>query len=243
MLDHTVSNEVGLLISILALGLFLLGAMGSGRDWWRHEIGFGLAAFAALTSVFALVIIARGWSFDGIGALSASTLSGFAAAAIGLAVVVIPVAFLFKVATSPWIHDITTDFDDPPSFTAAAALRPAHADSTEYPGERAAAIQRVAYPDVAARTFAERVPALYARALDLARANRWNVVSELPDQGTIEAVASSALFGFDDDIVIRITPSDSGCRVDMRSASRVGDTDLGVNAHRIVTFLAALSRD
>ncbi len=61
-----------------------------------------------------------------------------------------------------------------------------------------------------------------------------------PSEGRIEASATSAWFGFVDDVVIRVAESAQGTRVDMRSKSRVGRSDLGANAKRIEAFLADL---
>ena len=68
----------------------------------------------------------------------------------------------------------------------------------------------------------------------------WEIVADEPKEGRIEAVDRSLLYGFKDEIVIRITASDGGARVDLRSRSRVGRIDRGVNAKRIRSFLAAL---
>ena len=83
-----------------------------------------------------------------------------------------------------------------------------------------------------------------ARTFDLAdRAARkmgWDIVALVPEQGRIEATASTLLFGFKDDVVIRITPEAGGSRVDMRSVSRVGGSDIGANARRIRAFMKEL---
>jgi len=39
-----------------------------------------------------------------------------------------------------------------------------------------------------------------------------------------------------------VRPAPSGSRIDVRSASRVGRSDLGVNARRIRAFLAAVTK-
>lgn len=54
---------------------------------------------------------------------------------------------------------------------------------------------------------------------------------------TIEAIARTRFYGFRDDVLIRLTPIQNETRVDMRSASRVGEFDFGANARRIVDFL------
>jgi uncharacterized protein (DUF1499 family) len=59
-------------------------------------------------------------------------------------------------------------------------------------------------------------------------------------QGRIEAIATSLLFGFKDDVVVRIASAPNGTKVDIRSKSRVGRHDIGMNAKRIRAFLAKL---
>ena len=71
----------------------------------------------------------------------------------------------------------------------------------------------------------------------------WDVVARAPAEGRLEAVATSAWFGFNDDIVVRIKPDGSGSRVDIRSKSRVGESDLGVNARRIREFIVRLKAE
>ena len=60
------------------------------------------------------------------------------------------------------------------------------------------------------------------------------------DEATIEARAETPIFGFLDNVALRLRVTDEGTQVDMRSASGRGQHDLGHNARRIVSFLAAL---
>ena len=69
----------------------------------------------------------------------------------------------------------------------------------------------------------------------------WEVVAVAPEDLRIEATDTTLLFGFKDDIVVRVTPSGNGSRVDVRSLSRVGKSDFGVNANRIRKFLRQLA--
>ena len=68
----------------------------------------------------------------------------------------------------------------------------------------------------------------------------WAIVAERADEGRIEATATTSWFGFKDDIVIRVAPHNGGSRIDVRSKSRVGRSDVGANAARIRAYLAAL---
>ena len=61
-----------------------------------------------------------------------------------------------------------------------------------------------------------------------------------PAEGQIEAIARSRLFGFEDEVAIRVTETDTGTRIDMRSRSRLGQIDRGANARRIEVVLADL---
>ena len=84
-------------------------------------------------------------------------------------------------------------------------------------------------------------PAEAFRRVDaVAMAMGWDVVARAPNDGRIEAVDTSKWFGFSDDIVVRIVPAGAGSKIDIRSKSRVGRSDLGANAHRIRAFTARL---
>jgi uncharacterized protein (DUF1499 family) len=85
--------------------------------------------------------------------------------------------------------------------------------------------------------------ALFAHALAAARDAGWEIVAVAPAEGRIEATATTLLFGFKDDIVIRVTPTPGGSRLDVRSESRIGGSDVGTNAKRVESFLDALARN
>ena len=70
----------------------------------------------------------------------------------------------------------------------------------------------------------------------------WEIVDANPGQGRIEATDATFWFGFKDDMVVRVAPTETGSRVDVRSLSRVGRSDVGTNAKRIRAFLARLPR-
>ena len=81
---------------------------------------------------------------------------------------------------------------------------------------------------------------VYAAALQTVEARGWKLVSNDPATGIIEATATTFWFGFKDDVVIRIVPNGTGTRLDIRSESRIGTSDVGRNAQRIRAFRAAL---
>ena len=65
----------------------------------------------------------------------------------------------------------------------------------------------------------------------------WEIVAAVPNEGRIEATDTTSWFGFKDDIVVRVTPTASGSRIDVRSLSRLGKGDLGKNAARVRAYL------
>ena len=139
----------------------------------------------------------------------------------------------------PAIHDITTDTYNPPQFHAITGLRPdarVYGASEEWPPEKLRAAQEAAYPQVQTLSATLSVPEAVKRAEDTLIKMGLAIVAVDPAQGLLEATASSFWFGFKDDLVVRIQASDSGSRIDLRSVSRVGQSDLGVNAARIMAF-------
>jgi uncharacterized protein (DUF1499 family) len=104
------------------------------------------------------------------------------------------------------------------------------ANSSEYGGPKTAQQQRAAYPDIKPLLLQVTAATAFARALGTARDMGWMIVDENVQDGRIEAMDRTFLFGFTDDIVLRITPLPGGSKIDVRSASREGLSDIGTNA-------------
>jgi len=225
------------LVSVLALAAAPL----SWREGWlRLGSSFGLLAVAALAAVLGAVLAIMAFIFAGrsFGLWRVVLLIGVLL--LGAGYILLPVRLWMRHA--PAIHDITTDTADPPALIAPLAARAAeHGASAAYGGPAIAAQQQKAYPDIAPLTL----PLAPAKAFDLALATartmpRWSVTASDPTTGRIEASQASFWFGFVDDVVIRVTPAGEGSRIDIRSVSRQGKGDLGVNADRVRAYLAAL---
>lgn len=135
---------------------------------------------------------------------------------------------------SPRIHDITTDPADPPRFVELVARPYPHG------GRRVPELQRAAYPQVAPLAVAAAPERTFAAAVATAHHLGWRVVREDAAAGELEAVATTRLLRFKDDVAVRVRPSDTGAVVDLRSVSRVGQSDFGANAKRILAFAEAL---
>lgn len=139
------------------------------------------------------------------------------------------------------IHDITTDVDNPPAFVFIKPEDGFRINSLVYPGAEVSAKQLTAYPDI--KTFITPLPPrrVFQQAVFAGSLLGWEIIATDLADLRYEAVAKTPLFGFVDDIAVRITPlADGGSAVDLRSMSRVGITDLGTNAKRIRSFLAEL---
>lgn len=155
----------------------------------------------------------------------------------------LPLTYVLKARSVPPIHDISTDTDDPPAFVAVVPLRKKSNASNppEYAGAEAAAKQKEAYADLAPVILEVPPDQAFAKALLAAKAMPdWEIVEENAAEGRIEATATSRFMGFKDDVVIRVRAEGAGSRVDIRSKSRVGGSDVGANADRIRAYVAKL---
>ena len=154
----------------------------------------------------------------------------------------VPLATLVSSLGAPPIHDVTTDTENPPAFVAAVALNTP--GRTDYGGPDLAERQRSAFPGLGPVMLSIAPADAFRQALAVVRRMGWEVLATDPDTFRIEATDRTFWFGFYDDVVIRIAAAgESGSRVDVRSLSRVGVGDLGVNARRVGEFLDALAEE
>ncbi len=141
----------------------------------------------------------------------------------------------------PRIHDISTEPDNPLPFVAVLPLRQGARNSVQ-PEPATAAAQKKGYPDIAPLMLPLPAAQAFERAERAALAMGWTLVAVQRQEMRIEATATTRLFGFKDDVVIRVTPQGEGAsRVDMRSLSRIGTSDMGTNAQRIRDYFARLA--
>jgi len=139
----------------------------------------------------------------------------------------------------PAIHDITTDTLDPPLFTQAQNIRGKSANSLDI-NAQTLQLQVEGYPDIKAHHSTRNFADAFARATDVAKMMGWEISYSDAEAGIIEAVDTTAVMAFKDDIVIRLRRAENGTRIDLRSVSRVGVSDMGANAKRIRAFLSRL---
>jgi hypothetical protein len=239
------------LLSLGGVAGALIAAVGSGSGIWHFAFGFTIlrcAFFAAVAGgVLALIGIVAGLvRRNGPGKLNALSF---------VAALLFSVYLLQMVATArsvPAIHDAATNLEELPTFTTLTVRSDNLEDIPDEgrpelarlnPESRWKALHRRAYGDLLTLQVAGSVPETTRRAADLARSRGWDIAKVDPEAGIVEATATSFFFRFKDDVVVRIRahPQSKGALlVDMRSISRVGGSDVGMNAKRIRKFLADL---
>jgi len=141
----------------------------------------------------------------------------------------------------PYIHDITTDIEDPPTFVIVGQIRTPDHHSIEYEGREVTEEQVKAYPDLETLVLEKNLEEVFGIAERVLTEMGLAIVSADINEGRIEATATTFLFGFKDDMVIRFKSfNEDSIAIDVRSQSRVGKSDLGQNAKRIRQFMNAL---
>ncbi len=155
--------------------------------------------------------------------------------AVGVAAIINAVIFIGG-GGGPPIHDISTDTASPPEFVAVVELRGPTDNPPEYAGDESARLQLEAYPDIETIVLLDPQSFVFDTALEVAEDMGWEIVASNASEGRIEATATTPWVGFKDDVVIRVRADGPETRVDVRSKSRVGRGDMGVNAKRIRAF-------
>jgi uncharacterized protein (DUF1499 family) len=203
---------------------------------------FGGLAIAGLSILVGLAGFAAIWQNGsrGMGRILLAFL-------INALILAYPAYLALQYRRLPAIHDISTDPIDPPRFEALARLRTGDgANPAVYAGLYSAEQQRHFYPDIEPIELEIPVDRAYALSLQIANKRKWLIIDERPPQpprrvGRIEAVARTPIMGFREDISIRVVPDGDDSRVDIRSASRYFESDLGSNAARISKFIDDLN--
>lgn len=254
-----------IIVSVAALALAAaLAILGPGTrfGWWEYGTALGwmrdylAAPVLVAASATALAFLLAVWKARALAPLA--LVAAIAAGAAGY----VPLKMRQLVNENPFIHDITTDFENPPAIVAAAGeprknpvayvgdeQAPAliNGELVRETGVSVADAQRQAFPDIAPLVSPAPLESVRDAARSVLAEMNIRPIAEGPASGEsgsgwrIEAVATSFWFGFKDDFIVRMTPlADGGVRVDVRSKSRVGLSDLGANAGRVRTFLRKL---
>lgn len=235
------------LITALGCALTALASgLGYRFGYWHYRDGIGMLAnvfWVALGAAIACTLIllaAAGMIATGRSAFGTLAMA-FAGAAIAAPTAWVPYDLRMTANSVPAIHDISTDLDKPPEFVKVTALRGPNDHPTAYDGPKVAELQKKGYPDLGPLILKVPPDQVFPFARGAVIAMGLELVDADMAQGRIEATATSLLFGFKDDMVVRITAEGSGSRVDVRSKSRVGRNDFAQNARRIRAYQARLA--
>ena len=226
------------LVAILALVLLLVSGPGTRLALWHFRTGFTLMTWATFLGLGAAALAV-------LLLLIPRTRRGHAknlafGIVLGLAAAAMPLLGAYTAKTVPFIHDISTDTTHPPEFVAILSLRADAQNPATYGGPEVAAAQHSGYPDIRTQTLDVAPAEAFARAEKVARDMGWVIVAADAATGRIEATDTTFWYGFKDDIVIRIEAEGAASRIDIRSVSRVGKSDVGKNAARIRAFVKEL---
>lgn len=243
-------------IAALVLGLggtaaALVAAVGAGQGAWHFRGAFAVLRYAFYAAIAGALLGLLGLVAARRARQARLMLPNLLALVVALGFVLFLGGQVRTARSVPAIHDIATDLDDVPQFTRLKV----RADNLEKvpdmdrpelkalgPEARWKAIHREAYGDVKTLRVPMSVEDTIRRAAALARERGWTVAHEDPAAGVLEATDTSTFFRFKDDVVVRVRAAPgSGSLVDMRSISRVGGSDVGVNAKRVRAFLADLA--
>lgn len=230
---------LALIASVIGAGLAFIGAtmvryaMGGSKMAGFGYIPWGVQLIGGALVLAVIALIWRAVSKHGSSgpALWALIIAGIPA--IWLAVLIVPNRDV------PAIHDVTTDLDNPPAFVT-LSLADDNLRGLENEGQWRE-IHSAAYGDIEPVVIAKPIAEVVRDAAALADARGWDIAASVPEEGRLEATDTVSYYKFDDDVVLRVTDNGGGAsRVDMRSVSRVGVSDLGYNARRVRAFLAEL---
>jgi hypothetical protein len=253
------------MILALLLPIYFAGAALGARFGlfdWRVGLGTLIVQWGPrlLIGVLVLAIVIL------VAALVKAPRRGWRAALIAILIPALGLGYLAwvrdKSADIPPIHDVSTRPADPPVFSPAMLAKRAESSDTnpvvsltvpvstleKYQGERFAdmgdrtlgEIAAEAYPAVRPLTTPAAPDVAFAAALAEARAQGWDIITEDATARTLDATATTFWFGFKDDVAVRVRAEGAGSVIDVRSTSRVGLSDLGANAARIESYLAAV---
>jgi len=230
----------GFSLTVVCAVTEIMSGLGTRWGYWDFRTGLGIFRWAAYGEAAAVLITIAGCIISGYRGAWNLFIFSVIGLLVGIAAVSVPLKMYSTAQSVPPIHDITTDTENPPQFKMILGLRKGALNPAEYGGTEISSQQLNAYPDIRP-VILEVTPAkAFELCLAAAREMGWDIINAGSADGIIEGTDTTFWFGFKDDVVIRITPSEKGSRIDMRSVSRVGKSDVGANAKRIRNFINKL---
>jgi hypothetical protein len=243
-------TTLALVLGVGAVLAALVASLGAGQELWHFRGAFTVLRYAFFAAMAGAVLGLVGLILARRARKAKLMLPNLLAVVVALGFVLYLGAQIRTARTVPGIHEVATNLDDLPQFTR-LKLREDYLEKVPdmdrpelkalAPEERWKAIHRESYGDLRTVRVATSPADTIRRAAQLARSRGWAVAHENPEGGTLEATDTTFFFRFKDDVVIRARPAPGGgSLVDMRSISRVGGSDVGVNAKRVRDFLKDL---
>lgn len=242
---------LALALSLGGVAAALVAAIGTGAGQWTYGAGLGVLRYALLAAASGVLLAVLAWFVSRRSGVGTGWLNVLALVT-GLLFIAYLGSMIVTARSLPMIHEATTNLDDVPQFSR-LTVRGDNLDKVPdegkaelaalSPEERWKALHRRAYADLRPLRLAAPPELVLKQAEQLARNRGWEVAAVDRAAGTLEATATTLFFRFKDDVVVRVRPDPAnatGSMVDMRSISRVGLSDLGVNAKRIRAFLTGL---
>ncbi len=227
----------GYFLSLGSVGLFVLSAIMLRAAVTDYKLPVLIILIASLLALVALLLSLGALVF---GQISQLNVPRSLIAVVLSAAVFVPVFLAGRALEGmPMINDIMTDINNPPQFEVVPTQRKAFDNSLEL-SEKRLALHEKHYGDLAPLILEGTPDGHFDKVLALIKARGWKIVAENRSEGIVEATDTTVLFGFKDDVVIRLTAENRATRIDMRSASRQGQSDYRVNANRIEAFMADL---
>jgi len=230
-----------LTVAIVALAAVFLVLLGARFGLWEPIVGFGLIRSYLNPLGYGVIALAVCGAIMLLVQRRAGFVKSLLASLIGLGLLTPMIKDrLSPPPRFPPIHDITTDTANVPAFMVLDDNRAGARNTLEYGGAEVAAQQLQAFPDITPIQSHQSATASYIRSLEVARAMGWQIVAEDAQGLRFEATARTPVFQFVDDVVVVVTAlADEASRVDIRSVSRIGRGDRGVNAARVRAFTEA----
>lgn len=245
-----IMRTIKILIAIAGVtvaGLMAFSGPGTRFGFWDYGVGLKLLTTLAKPAIALTAVAVISFFVELFVNKKGSPLLVFTALVSG-GMGMVPLSMKQRVENFPFIHDITTDFSYPPEIVAGATEYrknpPDYVGAQSVPRSKMTVIeaQRSAFPEIGPLIIAADLSFTEKTVRRILRSMNIKILAS-DDQGDvliIEGFYQSIWFGFIDDFVVRLTATEDGTRVDVRSKSRVGGSDLGANGQRVRKFLSEL---
>ena len=256
-------NRITWTFIILAPLVFVFAAIGYKLGLF--DLGFAFGMLNQKIGPLVLMLCGLTGFASLLGAFVVTPRKGLLPGILGILIMVFAFGKLLTTKKTvyeklPFIHDVTTDTQDPPVFGETVMAERAKVEgvnTADYVGKMApvfkdekpageklvSAMQTKAFPEIRPLVLGDKKDVVFGEALATAKSMGWNIKEEDLAAGRIDATDTTFWYGFDDDITIRLRDGKGGGTiVDVRSLSRIGGSDMGKNADRVGEFLERLAQ-